>query len=134
MILPNFNFFMKFFGKITFTLRIVFFFTSIDFLIKDLLNFTIFDYWNCNATIVKTINKYIFSILVCWNPTTALNVARQEYIAGASPPGTPNPGVEWQIKCQTGYLWPDGSLVKTINCSGTNWSAIPETCQGYFLT
>ncbi len=62
-----------------------------------------------------------------------MNAARQTYIAGASPPGTPYPGVEWTIKCQIGFFWLDDSHEKTINCTGTNWTTLPVTCQGNLL-
>ena len=70
---------------------------------------------------------------MCWDPTSLMTLQRQTYKDGPLPPGTPVAGSVWYLKCETGYMWADTSLLKTINCTGTNWTKIPEACIRMFF-
>ncbi len=71
-------------------------------------------------------------ILVCQNPTSSLNSLKQMYEGGLSPPGTPFPGSVWNVKCQYGYYWSDGSIINRINCSAYNWTGFAQPCVRMF--
>ena len=61
----------------------------------------------------------------CDAPTSQLITLNQVYVSG---PSTATEDEIWVIRCEFGYIWPDGSSLNYINCSTSTWGSFPPAC------
>ena len=67
--------------------------------------------------------------LSCGDPSQNLTVLKQSYTTGPSIPGPTTVGSYLQIKCISGYLWPDLLTLKAMNCSKFGiWFPFHDLC------
>ncbi len=55
---------------------------------------------------------------------------KQEISTGSRPRGLYTEGGIYEVNCISGFRWSDGFFVKYVNCTESNWTAFPVSCQG----
>ena len=66
----------------------------------------------------------------CDDPSATLQSLKQVYESGLSMPSNFSEGTVFNIRCELGYAWTDGILVKTITCMFTEWQPVHPSCVG----
>ncbi len=74
--------------------------------------------------------KYVTLAINCGDLTNQLSMFYQKIQNGPSFPSFPTEGATWNIICEAGFRWIDGSTVKTASCTSNLTWVYPAACVG----
>ncbi len=76
--------------------------------------------------------SFIPKARTCGDPTAGLSFRKQILLEGPSQTSPPTEGAEWNVKCEIGFVWSDGTYQKQIRCNESGSWAFPSECQSIF--
>ena len=69
----------------------------------------------------------------CTNLTERILMLKQKFQTGFSPPSPTTEGTIFNLTCQTGYEWIDGSLIKQILCNKSWETQLSPACSRVYM-